>query len=270
MNALAHSPTSSKDEHALRLAPLAAVIPALLSKLGEPPAGARLLDLGCGIGEPALTAAHSWPHVVGCDQDEQALEIARGRAGAEHLDNIELRQASFENLGLADASFEAAISRFGVLMFGDRHAGGRELARVLAPGAPYALALWSAPNDNPYLRLGLRTVERVLGSLEGLPDFAAHFSELGSTPTVLSWLTDAGMTNAGSDWFDWDAEFPGIESACDYLMTAGGPLAGFYAALSDEQRKEACTVQAELVAAEQVSGSGVVLRSRCRIVSGSR
>jgi SAM-dependent methyltransferase len=208
--------------------------------------------------------------VVGCDQDERALGIARARADADHLNNVELRLASFENLDLAGASFETAVSRFGVLMFGGREAGARELARVLAPGAPYALALWSAPDDNPYLRLGLRTIERVLGSLEGLPDMAAPFSALGSTSTVLSWLTGAGMTTAESDWFDWDAEFPDIESACHYLMTAGGPLAGFYAALSDEQREKARTVQAELVAAEQASSSGVGLRSRCRIVSGAR
>jgi ubiquinone/menaquinone biosynthesis C-methylase UbiE len=104
------SPAASTDEHASRLAKMSAVTPALLDRLGEPSGQARLLDVGCGVGEPALTAARWWPVVIGCDQDGQALEIARERARVQGLGNVEFRQDSFERLGLDDASVGAAIA----------------------------------------------------------------------------------------------------------------------------------------------------------------
>jgi ubiquinone/menaquinone biosynthesis C-methylase UbiE len=271
MNDHPRSPVSSADEHALRLAKLAAVTPALLDRLGEPSGRARLLDLGCGVGEPALTAARRWPAVVGCDQDGQALEVARERARAQGLDNVEFRQVSFEHLGFEDASVGAAISRFGLLMFGDGEIGARELAHVLAPGAPFALALWSGADDNPVVRLGLRTLERMPGSLDGGPAIPALSRVPASTSTVTSWLTNAGMRRVETAWFEWDAEFPDMEAAIDYLQEAGGPLKGFYAALTNEQRDAVRAIQRELILEQETcSGSAVSLRSRCRIVSGSR
>jgi SAM-dependent methyltransferase len=271
MNDQSLSPASSADEHAVRLAKLSAVTPVLLDKLGEPSGQVRLLDLGCGVGEPALTAARRWPAVVGCDQDGQALEVARERARAQGLDNVEFRQDSFEHLGLDDASAGAAISRFGLLMFGDGETGARELARVLAPGAPFALAMWSGADDNPAVRLGLRTLERMQGSPDGGPAIPALSRDIASGSTVTSWLTNAGMRRVGTAWFEWGAEFPDVEAACDYLLEAGGPLKGFYAALTDEQRDAVRAVQRELIREQETqSGPAVSLRSRCRIVSGSR
>jgi hypothetical protein len=62
-----------------------------------------------------------------------------------------------------------------------------------------------------------------------------------------------------------------VDAACDYLLESGGPLAGFYAALTDEQRDAVRAVQRELIRdQETLSGSAVSLRSSCRIISGFR
>jgi enediyne biosynthesis protein CalE5 len=180
--------------------------------------------------------------VVGCDQDGQALETARERARAQGLDNVEFRQCSFEHLGLEDASAAAAVSRFGLLMFGDGETGARELARVLAPGAPFALAMWTAPDDNPAIRLGLRTLERVQDSLGSGPAVPALSRSLASASTITSWLANAGMRRVETTRFEWGAEFPDVDAACDYLQESGGPLKGFYAALPARPRGVAVQV----------------------------
>jgi ubiquinone/menaquinone biosynthesis C-methylase UbiE len=270
MNVQSPSPVSSADEHTLRLAKLAAVTPVLLEALGAPSGRAPLLDLGCGVGEPALTAARRWPAVIGLDQDAQALQTARERARAQGLDNVEFRQGSFEHLGLKDASAAAAVSRFGLLLFGDGETGARELARVLLPGAPFAVAMWTSPDDNPAIRLGLRTLERMHDSLD-IPDIPAPSRIIASAPTVTSWLTNAGMRRVETTRFEWGAEFPDVDAACDYLLDSGGPLTGFYAALTDEQHDAVRAVQRELIRdQESLTSSGVSLRSSCRIISGVR
>jgi len=261
--------TSSAEEHTLRLAKLSAVTPVLLDQLGAPSGRAPLLDLGCGIGEPALTAARRWPAVIGLDQDGQALETARERARAQGLDNVEFRQGSFEHLPLEDASSAAAVSRFGLLMFGNGETGARELARVLAPGAPFALAMWAGADDNPAIRLGLRTRERMPDSLSGGPAVPALLRGLPSASTVTSWLTNAGMRRVKTTRFEWGAEFPDVDAAIDYLQESGGPLTGFYAALTGNQRDAVRAVQRELIREQEtLSSSAVSLRSSCRIISG--
>jgi SAM-dependent methyltransferase len=270
MNDQSLSPASSADEHTLRLAQLSAVTPVLLDLLGAPSRQAPLLDLGCGVGEPALTAARRWPAVVGLDQDGQALETARERARAQGLDNVEFRQGSFEHLGLEDASAAAAVSRFGLLMFGDGETGARELARVLAPGAPFALAVWTGADDNPVVRLGLRTLERMQDSLGSGPAVPALSRSLAPASTLTSWLTNARMRRVETMQFEWGAEFPDVDAACDYLLESGGPLTGFYAALTDNQRDAVRAVQRELIREQEtVSSSAVSLRSSCRIISGA-
>jgi len=269
MNDQSPNPTSTADEHTVRLAQLAALTPVLLDLLGTPSGRAPLLDLGCGIGEPALTAARRWPAVIGCDQDEQALETARERARAEGLTNVEFRQCSFENLGLEPASAAAAVSRFGLLLFGDGEAGARELARVLAPGAPFALAMWTKPDDNPAIRLGLRTLERMQDSPGGGPAVPAPSRNIASASTTTSWLTNAGMRRVETSRFEWGAEFPDVDAACDYLLQSGGPLTGFYAALTGKQHDAVRAIQRELIREQEtLTSTGVSLRSSCRIISG--
>lgn len=61
----------------------------LLETVPPPPAG-DLLDLGCGYGPIALTAARRAPGVVvwGLDVNERALELGRRNASTAGLDNV--------------------------------------------------------------------------------------------------------------------------------------------------------------------------------------
>ena len=67
----------------------------LLESVPAPPLSGNLLDLGCGYGPIALTAAKRSPSlkVFGVDVNERALELARRNAIAAGLDNVRFVQA---------------------------------------------------------------------------------------------------------------------------------------------------------------------------------
>lgn len=67
----------------------------LLESVPAPPVSGNLLDLGCGYGPIALTAAKRSPSlkVFGVDVNERALELARRNATAGGLDNVRFVQA---------------------------------------------------------------------------------------------------------------------------------------------------------------------------------
>jgi hypothetical protein len=130
--------------------------------------------------------------------------------------------------------------------------------------------MWSSADDNPAVRLGLRTLERMQDSLDS-PGIPALSRVPASASTVTSWLANAGMRHVEATYFEWGAEFQDTDAACDYLRESGGPLTGFYASLTGEQRDAVRAVQRELIHEQETcSASAVSLRSRCLIVSGTR
>lgn len=125
---------------------IAPVGEALLRALAVAP-GDKVLDLASGTGEPALTLARRQPHAVitGIDAAEGMVRVAQKKVAAERLTNVSFRAMPAERLDFADASFDKALCRFGVMLFEDPLKGCREIHRVLKPGGAFAFAVWGTP-----------------------------------------------------------------------------------------------------------------------------
>jgi ubiquinone/menaquinone biosynthesis C-methylase UbiE len=104
--------------------------------------GARVLDVACGNGNAALAAARRWCRVTGLDYVPELLRRAGDRARAEGLE-LALIEGDAEALPFDDASFDAAVSTFGVMFAPDQERAARELLRVVRPGGTIALANWT-------------------------------------------------------------------------------------------------------------------------------
>ena len=105
-----------------------------------PQAGERILDLGCGTGNAALLVARAGAAVVGVDPAPRLLGVARERAAAEGAD-ITFAAGEGAAVDAPDASFDAAISVFGVI-FAEPQPAADELLRVVRPGGRIVLTTW--------------------------------------------------------------------------------------------------------------------------------
>jgi len=101
----------------------------------------QILDLACGSGDVTFMLRKSLPkaQIVGLDFSRPLLTQAKKRGLAE------LAEADALKLPFADGSFDAVTIAFGLRNFSDRHAGLKEIARILKPGGVFGLLEFSPP-----------------------------------------------------------------------------------------------------------------------------
>jgi len=117
----------------------------------EPRPGSRVLDVGCGIGDPGLQIASIVGpdgHVVSLDLAEEMVEVARARASALGLSNIQHRVAAVEDLDRDGAPFDAIVARFVIGLLEDPIAALVHLREMLVPGGRLAMASWASTDVN--------------------------------------------------------------------------------------------------------------------------
>lgn len=96
----------------------AAVVSERLVELAGIKDGDRVLDVACGYGEPALTAARrvgANGQVVATDISAEMLAYGRERAAAAGLEHVRLIESEAAALDLDGESFDAALSRWGII-----------------------------------------------------------------------------------------------------------------------------------------------------------
>lgn len=126
--------------------------------------GARVIDVASGAGGAALRLARQGASVVAVDAASLMVARCQARARAEGL-RLEASVMDGNQLQFANASFDAGLSIFGVILFPDAEAGLKELARVVRPGGRVALATWTEPQSFE-LATGLRaSAQEIMGAL---------------------------------------------------------------------------------------------------------
>jgi SAM-dependent methyltransferase len=128
----------------------------------EPLAGAALLDLAAGAGGAALQAAARGAHVTAFDASAAMVTRIRARAAGAAIvaEQVDARLA----LPRPDASFEAVLSCFGVVILPDPVPALRELHRVLRPGGRIAVVTWTEPGRYELAARLWAAVEQVRGA----------------------------------------------------------------------------------------------------------
>ncbi|MEQ1730764.1 MAG: class I SAM-dependent methyltransferase [Vicinamibacterales bacterium] len=104
-------------------------------------AGQRVLDVGCGTGVAAISAARLGARVVGLDLTPALLERARENARIAGVD-IEWHEGDAEQLPFPDGSFDVVISQFGHIFAPRPDVTVSEMLRVLRSGGTIAFNTW--------------------------------------------------------------------------------------------------------------------------------
>jgi SAM-dependent methyltransferase len=167
----------------------------ILSSVAVAPAD-RVLDIGCGCGATTIAAARlaAEGQVLGVDLSDAMLGRARDAARVEGLTNVAFERGDAQVHPFAASASDAAISRFGIMLFDDAVSAFANIGRALRPGGRMAFACWQAVPENEWVTVpGIAVAQHV--SLEPLtqPGRPGPFA-FADPELVRSILSEAGWT----------------------------------------------------------------------------
>jgi SAM-dependent methyltransferase len=114
---------------------------AKLVKFAQVAPGQRLLDVACGTGVVAVTAARRGAKVSGLDLSPVLLERAQHNASVAAVD-IDFIEGDAEALPYPDASFDVVLSQYGHIFAPRPVVVVKEMLRVLKVGGRLAFSTW--------------------------------------------------------------------------------------------------------------------------------
>jgi SAM-dependent methyltransferase len=158
--------------------------------------GSTVLDVAAGAGGQTIAAARRCGpagRVLATDLSPTILTYAAKQAAEEGLTNVETQEADAERLGaLADGTFDAAISRLGLIYLPDQAAGVRALREALHPGGRVSAVVYSTPDRNGFFSVPVSIIRQRAGLPAPGPGLPGPFS-LGAPGALESLLSANGF-----------------------------------------------------------------------------
>ena len=159
-------------------------------------AGSRVLDVAAGAGEQTIIAARrAGPagHVLATDISPAILGYAAAAAKRAGIANVQTRELDGERHdAIAEGTFDAAISRVGLIYFPDQQRALRGIRHALREGGRFAAVVYSTPDKNPFFALPVGIIRRRAQLPPPLPGQPGPFS-LGATGVLEAALAQAGF-----------------------------------------------------------------------------
>jgi len=203
-------------------------------------AGDRVLDVAAGYGEPSLTAARvvgPEGSVVASDISSGMLEFGRERATAAGIENIEFLESDAASLDFPAESFDAALSRWGIIFEPDGEGAAARVRGFLKPGSRMAIASWGPPERVPMLAVPMMTAMKRLELPPPPPGRPGPLSR--PTPEAVGGLlAGVGFSGIEVEQLELSMEWDSPADFTSFVKEIAPPVSNLLASHPPEVREE--------------------------------
>jgi SAM-dependent methyltransferase len=201
--------------------------------------GSHVLDVAAGAGGQTLAAARragSKGRVVATDISPTILTYAAKSAAEAGLTNVETREADGEALEtLPAASFDAVISRVGLIYFPDQQAALAGMRRALREGGRIGAIVYSTADRNEFFSLPVSIIRQRAQLPPPEPGQPGPFS-LGGSGVLEAALTAAGFSDIRVETVPAPLELPSAAACVQFERESFGALHQMLAGLPGAER----------------------------------
>jgi SAM-dependent methyltransferase len=233
--------------------------------------GSRVLDVAAGYGEPSLTAARrTGPggEVVATDISAEMIAFGRERAAAAGLENIEFVESDAASLRFPEGSFDAALSRWGIIFEPDGEAAAARIRSFLKPGARMAISSWGPPDRVPMLAIPMGTAMQRLEVPPPPPGTPGPLSR--PTPEALGALLEAaGFSDVEVEEAEVSFEWQSAEEFTAFMKEIAPPISAMIAPHPREVQDETWAAITEAIR-EKAGDDGAVRLTNLVLLAAGR
>lgn len=203
--------------------------------------GDRVLDVAAGAGDQTLqTAERVGPsgYVLATDISANILDFAAQNARRAGHSNIETRVLDGENLDVAESTFDAVISRVGLIYFPDQQKALAGMKRALKPGGRVAAIVYGTADKNTFFSIPVSVIRRRANLPAPLPGQPGPFS-LGGAGVLEEALRKAGFRDVQSQAVPAPVRTKTAAECVRFEKESFGALHQMLAGLDDSGREAA-------------------------------
>ena len=249
----------STDSISIRLAELAGV-----------EAGSRVLDVAAGYGATSMVAARiagDEGKVVSTDISAEMLTFGRKHAADAGLGNIEFVEGAAAALDFPEASFDAAISRWGIIFDPDGEGAAARVRSFLVDGGRFAISSWGQPEQVPFLSVPMRTVMEMFGVPGPPPGTPGPLSR--PTPEAIGGLLEGGgFDDVQVEEAELEMEWESPDQFTTFVREIAPPISALMASQPPERQDEGWAAITEAIAAHAGDDGAVRLTGVVLMASG--
>jgi SAM-dependent methyltransferase len=235
--------------------------------------GSRVLDIAAGAGDQSLAAARRvgpTGYVLATDISPAILRYAEAAAQKDGLSNVETRELDGERHDALPAeSFDAAISRVGLIYFPDQQRALAGIRHALKAGGRFAAVVYSTPEKNPFFALPVGIIRRRAQLPPPLPGQPGPFS-LGGEGVLARTLEQAGFRDVEVRKVESPVCLPSAAECVRFERESFGALLQMMAGMDAEGRAATWDEIETALARFESPGRGFVGPCEMLVGSGTR
>lgn len=230
--------------------------------------GTELLDVAAGTGATSLRAAARGAVVTAVDFAPGMVRIAAQRLAEAGHDDAVVREMDGQALDLADASFDAAVSMFGLMFFPDAAAGVGELRRVVRSGGRLAVGTWDLDQYGMHSLIRV-ALEVAVPELADAPAPTPTWAPLGTSEGLADLLAHAGLDDVRVERIEQRWHFEDPERFFRDMPSWSCPVRPLFEMLPEDRIGAAARAFSEAVAAQGglPGGEGVAMGALIGVAS---
>lgn len=241
-----------------------------LIELADVTPGKRVLDVAAGYGEPSLTAARAVGadgSVVATDISSEMIAFGRERAAAAGVENIEFVESGAASLDFPADSFDAALSRWGIIFEPDGEGAAQRVRGFLKPGARMAIASWGPPERVPMLAVPMRVAMERLDVPPPPPGTPGPLSR--PTPEALAALLEGGgFSEVETEETEVLMEWPSPEEFTTFVHEIAPPITAMIDPHPQEVQDATWAAITDAVRGHAGDDGGVRFSNLCLLAAG--
>jgi SAM-dependent methyltransferase len=218
--------------------------------------GSRVLDVAAGAGGQTIAAARRVGEtgtVVATDISANILEFAAAEAARHGITNISTQVADGEALGVPADSFDAVISRVGLIYFPDQQAALAGMLDALRPGGRVAAIVYSTADRNEFFSIPVGVIRRRAQLPPPVPGQPGPFS-LGAPGAIEAAFATAGLIDIQTRLVPSPLVLRSAAECVRFERESFGALHQMLSGLDDAGRTEAWDEIAESLSRFEVDG----------------